>query len=126
MNLCANFFFLLQETNIHIDLRRVIGLLNIPDQDKYNLEQRAMDIFAKWDQLLLTDLDDYCWARSSPELRGYSMVIDHSLVYIPKHHGERHISVYRESPMPHTLIYSIANISRCREHCIRFGAWRSF
>jgi len=70
-----------------------MALLDIPDQDKYNLEQRAMNIFAKWDQLLLKDLDDYCWVRSCPELRGYSNVLDRSLVYIPKHHGEYYILV---------------------------------
>ena len=90
-----NCYFLpsLQMTNIHVDLRRIIveDWLTIPGQDK--LKQRAMDILDKWDQLLLNNLDDYCWARvpSRSPLALLSNGCDHlSLVYIPrdKRHGK--------------------------------------
>ena len=60
--------------------------MKLPDQDIYKLKQRAVDILAEWDQLLLNDLSGYRWARSSPDLH------DYSLVYVSKSksHGERY------------------------------------
>ena len=79
------FLLILQETNLHIDLRHFIGvLMKLPGQDK--LKRRVIDIMAEWDpsQILLNDLSDYRWARTSPELCD-------SLVYVSmsKSHSER-------------------------------------
>jgi hypothetical protein len=91
-NFNANFFFILQGTNLHIDLRHYFigALMKLPDQDTYKLEQRVKDILAEWDQLLLNDVSGYRWARTSPEL------CDFSLVYVSrsKSHGERYVSVH--------------------------------
>ena len=76
-------------SNIHIDLRRILdeGWLTIPGQDK--IKRRAMDILDGWEQLLLNNLDDYCWARvaSTSPPRPCDFL---SLVYVSKdkRHGE--------------------------------------
>jgi hypothetical protein len=59
-------------------------LLKSPDHDKYRLKQRVTDLLAEWDQLLLNNLDEYRWARTSPKL------CDYSLIYLPKNkfHGK--------------------------------------
>ena len=81
-------------TNIHVYLRRIIveDWLTTLGQDKF--KQKAMDVMNGWEQLLLNNLDDYCWARvaSSSE----SPARYHSLVYVPrdKRHGERHFPAY--------------------------------
>ena len=76
---------------MHIDLHRIIvgDWLMIPGHDK--LRQRAMSILDKWEQLLLNNLDDYCWARIlSPQ-----QFDNYPLVYVPKHkrHGEHYLRV---------------------------------
>ena len=86
-------------TNIHVNLRRIIdeGWLTIPGQDK--IKQRVMDILDECEQLLLNNLDDYCWARvaSASPPRPCDFL---SLVYVPKdkRHGECYFSVYKETP----------------------------
>jgi hypothetical protein len=88
----------LQITNIHIDLRRIIveDWLAMPGHDKF--KQRAMDILDKWEQLLLNNLDDYCWVRiaSSSPLRP-SDHLSLSLVYVPKdkRDGECYFLAYK-------------------------------
>ena len=87
-------------TDIHIDLRRIIveDWLAIPGQD--TLKKRAVDILDKWEQLLLNNLDDYCWARilASPSPPRSCDIL--SLVYVPKdkRRGECYFPVYREIP----------------------------
>jgi len=81
----STYGFFLQETNIHISFRHALGrLMNLPDHDKYRLKQRVTDLLAEWDQLLLNNLDEYRWARTSPKL------CDYSLIYLPKNkfHGK--------------------------------------
>jgi hypothetical protein len=79
--------------NIYIDLRRIIveDWLTIPGQDKF--KQMATDFLDEWEQLLLNNLDDYCWARVAypPPSFVYVPRDNHSLVYVPKDkcHGER-------------------------------------
>ena len=61
--------------------------MKLPDQaDKYKMIRKVKHILAKWDQLLLTDLCDYRWVRTSH---------DYSLVYLPKgdFHGECYVLV---------------------------------
>ena len=92
-NFHTKFIFIiiiLQETNLHIDLRHV--LVKLPDQNES--KQRAVGILTEWDQLLLNDLSSYRWARTSE-------LCDFSLVYVSKSksHGERHcISIPPPSP----------------------------
>ena len=100
-------------TNIHLDLRRIIveDWLTIPGQDK--LKQRAMAISDKWDQLLLNNLDDYCWARvpSISPLALLSNGCNHlSLVYVPKdkRRGKSYFSTYRERDLLSDALFQIA------------------
>ena len=101
-----------QETHMHIDLHRIVvrNQLMIPGQD--NLKQRAMNILDEWEQLLSNSLDDYCWARTSPQ-----HLDNYSLVYIPEHkrQGEYYLRVSY-------LVYSAMNIYRYSEYHIRFEA----
>ena len=63
-NFHANIPFLsiLQVTNLHIDLRHLIGvLMKLPHagQDELKQPERVIDIMVEWDQILLNDLSDY-------------------------------------------------------------------
>ena len=89
-------------TNIHNDLRRITveDWLTIPGQDKFT--QRAMDILDGWEQLLLNNLDSYCWTMVA-SLRPYDC---HSLVYVPKdkRHGEHYFpDLHGSDPISHAL-----------------------
>lgn len=90
-------------TDIHIDLRRIIAedWLTIPGQDTY--KQRAMNILDGWEQLLLNNLDDYCWVRVASPSPPIAQKWDYlSLVYVPKdkRHGESNFPAYRKIPYP--------------------------
>ena len=79
-------FFILQETNLHIELRHD-DIMKLPDEAE--LKQRVMDVLAEWEQLLLNDFSGGRWAWTFP---GSS---DYSLVYVSKDkfNGERYVSV---------------------------------
>ena len=104
-------FNILQETNLHIELRdHFMGdLMNVPDEDK--LKQRVMEILVEWHQLLLNDFSGGRWARTS------SAWYNSSLVYVSKskYHGERYVLAQTVgSPnTPFLDSYRIANVSRC-------------
>lgn len=60
-----------------------------------------MEILDGWDQILLNNVGDYRWARSSSDWS------DYSLVYLSKdkHHGEHFILTCLEVLFAHTLSY---------------------
>jgi hypothetical protein len=101
----AYIFFSLQMTNIHVYLRRIIveDWFTTLGQDKFR--QKAMDILNGWEQLLLNNLDDYCWARVASSPARY-----HSLVYVPKEkrRGERYVSDYRKMVSISHALFQIA------------------
>ena len=88
MSNCHTYIFILQETNLYIELRdHFIGvLMKLPDEDK--LKQRVMEILDKREQLLLNEFSGGGRARTSPEW------CNSSLVYVSKSkfQGERYVS----------------------------------
>ena len=96
------------------------------DQDK--LKQRVIEILAEWDRLLLNDSDlrDYRWAKTSPEL------CDLSLDYVSKikFQGERYHDV-SINPVPvaspnTSLNYTALQMSPAAGMSIIYGLERSF
>ena len=100
--------------DIHVYLRRIIVEDWITIPGKVEFKQRAMDILDKWNQLLLNNFDDYCWARvpsRSPLGVLPNVACDHlSLVYVPedKRRGERYFPTYMKSDLLSHALFQIA------------------
>ena len=80
------YFLILQETHIYIKLRDYCIYLLTDLSDEDILKRSVMDLLDEWNQQLLNDFSDGCWARTSSKLRDSSF----SLVYVSKSkfHGE--------------------------------------